>query len=372
MSADRELGRRLRELRAPEEREAEERSWNVVRAAYAERSAARPAHRTRRIALAAAAGAAVLAVGLSPAGAEVGDFVSDVTGIGEEDAKPELRSLPAAGQLLVESGEGVWVVRDDGSKRLLGEYRDPAWSPNGLYVAAADGRELVALEPDGTVRWTYPAPGEVRDPRWAGTEADTRIAYRSGDELRVIAGDGDPESDRVIARDVAPVAPAWRPLEESKLDPGVGSPYVLSYVERDGDVRTVDGETGRSLDPTAADLERLSTPSGGSPRKRSISPDGSRLATLTHHGRGDRLTILGDGETTSRVLFSAPGILTGPTWSPDGRWILVGWPEADGWLFIEAEGRNRVVAFDAIGEQFDPGGTGTGGFPRVAGWALGT
>ncbi len=71
-----------------------------------------------------------------------------------------------------------------------------------------------------------------------------------------------------------------------------------------------------------------------------------------------------------RVLFPARGELTGPTWSPDGRWLLVGWPAADQWLFIQTGRPGRVVAFDNISEQFDPGGTGVAAFPRVSGWIL--
>ena len=51
------------------------------------------------LALALGGGLAALAIVLSPAGAKVGDLVSDVVGIGEEDAKPALRSPPAAGEL---------------------------------------------------------------------------------------------------------------------------------------------------------------------------------------------------------------------------------------------------------------------------------
>ncbi len=93
--------------------------------------------------LAVAAGIAALVIGLSPAGAKVGDLVEqmgDAVGLGEEDAKPALRSLPAAGELLVESAQGPWIVRDDGSKRLLGDYDEATWSPRGLFVAVTEGR----------------------------------------------------------------------------------------------------------------------------------------------------------------------------------------------------------------------------------------
>ena len=79
------------------------------------------------------------------------------------------------------------------------------------------------------------------------------------------------------------------------------------------------------------------------------------------------------------MLLSTRGTLTGPSWSPDGRWLLVGWPAADQWLFIPAvidggasrrRGGAEVVAFDRISEQFDPGTPGPSRFPRVAGWVL--
>ena len=67
--------------------------------------------------------------------------------IGQPNAKPALRSLPAAGELWSGSPQGAWVVPEDGSKRLLGDYARRPGRANGAIVAASDGRELVALEP---------------------------------------------------------------------------------------------------------------------------------------------------------------------------------------------------------------------------------
>jgi hypothetical protein len=358
---DRELARRLSDLRAPREPEAEERSWEVVRAAYADRTPIRPSPRNRRVALALAAGALLLAIGLSPAGAKVADLVGDVVETGEPDARPQLRSLPAAGELLVQSRDGPWIVREDGSKRLLGEYDTASWSPHGVYIVVGKGRELAALEIDGDPRWTFPAPGVVRSPRWGGSATDTRIAYLSGDDLRVIAGDGDPASDHLIARNVAPVAPAWRPIGYSKLG---GPPFVLSYVDGAGRVRTVDADTGAAVHTTRADRRRLTPPPAGKEADRAVSPDGSRVAWLEHVGATDRLIVTREGGGGS-VLFSARGRLTGPSWSPDGRWLLIGWPAADQWLFIDTERPRDVDPYGQISEQF-----GGGRFPRVEGWIL--
>jgi hypothetical protein len=356
--ADRDLARALRAGPIPGEAEAEQRSWEVIRAAHAGRSPLPAPSIGRRLALAAVASLALLAVGLSPAGAKVGNAIEDVLGIGADDASPTLRSLPAAGELLVESSPGPWIVREDGSKRLLGDYDEASWSPHGLYVAAATGRELAAVDTSGNVRWTFPAPGIVRDPRWGGDSADTRIAYRSGDDLRVIAGDGDPESDHLIARDVAPVPPVWRPIAYSKLG---GPGFVLLYRDRNDQVRAIDAETGAAVAVLADDRARLAG---------TVSPDGTRSARVERGEGSDRVVVTSLPDGRRETLFSARSRLTGPTWSADGDWLLVGWPAADQWLFIDVDRPRHVVPFGRISAQFDPGGDGPAPFPSVSGWIL--
>ena len=86
-----------------------------------------------------------------------------------------------------------------------GATAEASWSPFGRFVVAARPNELAALTPDGEVRWTLARP-DVRLPRWGGTRTDTRIAYFSGGELRVVGGDGkgdrllDPEAARARSR----------------------------------------------------------------------------------------------------------------------------------------------------------------------------
>jgi hypothetical protein len=365
MRREHELERRLREAEVPGEAEAEQRSWEVVRAAYADRTPVRTTYRARRLALAVAAGAGLLAIGLSPAGAKVGDWVRDV--VGEEDAKPALSTLPAAGEILVESGDGVWIVHDDGSKRRLGDYDEATWSPHGRYVAVTDGQRLAAVDPAGDVQWEIEAPADVHDPRWAGTEFDTRIAYRSGNDLWVVAGDGTDE--RLIARDVAPVAPVWRPLGDTKVAPA-GGVHVLTYVASDGTTRAIDVDARQRVTPSKSDEGRFRT-MGTDPDAtgRIYSPTRPVSALLGDRGGPTELIVLNrDGR--ARTLFSGPGHLTGPTWSPDGRWILIGWRDADQWLFIDANRPRRVIAFANVTEQFESDGNGDAPFPRVSGWIL--
>src|SRR3954447_496529 len=178
---------------APGERESEERSWQVVRAAYHERAPS-PQQRRWRPALVAVfiAGVAALLVAgvLSPPGQAVFGSLSDAVR-GEKNAKSALVALPTkSSRLLVNSAEGAWVVQSDGSKRLLEGYRDASWSPHGLYLAAIHGDELRALEPNGKVHWSI-GRSRLAAAKWSlRGGGDERIAYLAERTLRVIGGDG--------------------------------------------------------------------------------------------------------------------------------------------------------------------------------------
>jgi hypothetical protein len=180
---------------APHEREAEERAWQVVGAAYADREPVAWPRRHLRPLVAAAVVAAVVAAALSPPGRSIVHSLRKAVGV--EQAEPALFSLPTRGELLVTSRKGAWLVHQDGSKRLLGRYRDAAFSPHGLFIAATRANQLVALDPKGNVRWTLARPAPRR-PVWTGTRTDTRITYVSGGRLRMVAGDGT--GDHAVSR----------------------------------------------------------------------------------------------------------------------------------------------------------------------------
>ncbi len=161
----------LRRAPIPEEEAAEERAWRVVDAAFEARAGA-PEHgwigrRARRPALAGAVALAAVIAAFTPPGEAVGEWISDVVRPARTPSAPALTSLPADGRLLVTAGDGPWVVQRDGSKRRLGRYEQAGWSPGGLFVVATRGRQLVALEPGGAVRWTLTRPDAVSDPAWS-------------------------------------------------------------------------------------------------------------------------------------------------------------------------------------------------------------
>jgi hypothetical protein len=316
--------RELESIEIPGEHEARERSWSVVETAFHEREPVERRRRTVRPVLVVAVVVALLAAVLSPPGRAVLDEIRETVGI--ERAQPALFSLPAAGRLLVASDAGVWVVHQDGSKRLLGPYREASWSPFGRFVVAAHENELAALEPGGEVRWTLARPG-VRSPRWKGTETDTRIAYVDDTGLRVVAGDGT--DDRLLVAGYrGPLA--WRP----------GSGFVLAYTDRAGRVTLYDVAAGRVVARSAPGRVETGTPWG----------------VIRRRGAASELVSGG------RVVLRTPGRLSGVASSPDGRWLMVGWPAADQWVFVKTDGSGlRAVA--NVSEQFR-----SRSFPRVEGW----
>jgi hypothetical protein len=73
----------------------------------------------------------------------------------------------------------------------------------------------------------------------------------------------------------------------------------------------------------------------------------------------------GDGSAARRV-FAGAGAFTGLEWSPDGRWLLVAWRDADQWLFLRSAGVRAVRGVSDISRQFG------GAFPALGGWCCAT
>jgi hypothetical protein len=368
----------------PDELEAQRRAWAVVREAYATREPVPRRDRRLRLLAAVAVLGVLVAAALSPPGRAVGGWIRDRIA-GEENAEPALFRLPAAGRLLVVSEQGPWIVRPDGSKRLLGSYEDASLSPNALYVVVTDGRRVLALEPNGDPRWSLSRPTPVSDARWAPTPG-YRVAYREGDELRVVVGNGT--GDRLLVGGVAAVAPAWLPAKGRT---------VLAYAGTNGRVHVVQADSGEELwsaDPGAEPeqlvwssdggallvvttggrhpvyrqdgrpLRMVETPRGWDVLDAAFAPGTRQLAYSAFEAEEDRSAVF----LGSERLQSVEGRLEDVVFSPNGKWLLTGWPEADQLLFLRLPGVSRIVAVSDVRREFDPGSVGATTFPRVAEW----
>ncbi|MFL6012163.1 MAG: hypothetical protein ACJ74A_00115 [Gaiellaceae bacterium] len=340
---------------APGEREAGERSWAVVRRAYEERLPA-PRSRDWRPVLALAAALVILAAALSPPGRAVWSSLRDA--VSSED---RLVALPSRGRILVNTRDGVWVVSRDGSKRFLSGYTDAAWSPHGLYVAAARANQLVALEPNGNVHWKLARRGQIRAPRWS--YEGFRIAYFAGGALRVVNGDGS--GDRLLTRDARQGITAWEP-----------GTHALAYVNRAGAIAVTNVDDNRTVTVrTRLSPRRLEWTRGrrlvavgprtvgifgrrGPQLRRVVTREPIAAAAVSPDGK--RLAIASGGDVTidgSRVFR---GRVESVVWSPDGRWLLVDWAGADEWVFIRTPVK-KLVAVPNIRANF-------GAQPSLAGW----
>jgi hypothetical protein len=425
--SDDKLKRALWEAPVPKSPEAEERGLRIVAAAFVDRTNSDGSSRSElwgamtpttsegrsrrplpRLVLGFSLAALIAILLLSPAGATVRSWVGDAFTASTPRPEPTLARIPGGGRLLVQSSFGPWVVQPDGSRRLLGNYEGASWSPHGLFVAAVEKRRLSAIEPDGTTRWSITAGARVAVPRWS--PSGERIAYRSGFDLRVIAGDGT--GDRLLAGSTAAetppdsrispayVAPAWSPDGSEALAYVTGAGQLRIIDSADGSVLAAapamhriawmdwaDGgrkileaspealrlrpiwPAGQPSRPALGKAHRLPLPAGATVVDAALSPERALVAAaFTHwqkHGTYSEVVAFRPGDDM-QILLRVPGSLGQVEWSPDGRRLLVAWPGANQWLFLPL-GRGRGRAIADIPRVFSSGGEPSS-FPRVEGW----
>jgi len=385
----RELKRALQRA-APEDPAARERALRVVQSAYKEYEP-RARRRPWAVLLATAVLMAAGAVGAAAASApksDVGRLVRDLLGVGEPRPRPVLVQVPGGGRLLVESGAGAWVVSDSGAKRRLGDYEGASLSPRGLFAVVWRGRELMAIDPKGRVRWSLPRPQPIAVARWAPGDG-FRIAYLSGGALRIVYGDGT--RDRRYGAVRAEIAPAWRPRARHELA-YVDARGRLTVAAVDARRRLWRGATvgraaellwssagdrllvlmpGRLLLYDGAGRLRSSRalPAGLSAQHAVWAPRGARVAVVRRDRASNRsdVVVLNAAGGTERFLFGRPGRFGPPAWAPDASRLLLPLPDADQWLFLRPDGSGRLIAVSNIARQFTPGADPPA-FPRSVQW----
>jgi WD40 repeat protein len=181
---------------------------------------------------------------------------------------------------------------------------------------------------------------------------------------------------------VGATAPAWRP-----------DTFELAFSTVDGRIELVDTETGKTvwrtvpgevptqlawsedgqrllalgerslrvLDATGKKLWSIGLPVG--PSGVVFVRDSHRFVMVRYSpatGRSDLVLLQAETDPgEQRFLYSAPGEFGSLAISPNGNWLLVGWVNADQWLFLRLTAA-RVQAVSNISQQF---GVSTAGKP---------
>jgi len=336
---------------------------------------------------------ALLALAASPPPrAAIGRWLREAIGLGAQPTpRPLLAGLPGRGELLVTASDSVWLVRSNGTRRWLGAYAGAAWSPHTRYVVAWRATRLTVLDPRGVRQWSLDAPAAISVARWSA-DGD-RIAYRVGQTLWVVAGDGT--GAHPLASAAASVAPAWEPD---------GAAHGLAFLTTRATIEALDADTGAVLWtlPARGARELLWSPDG----RDLLLLAGRRLILAGWHGEILGRAELADDQTITagafapaddrvalilnrpgaqtgqvatltasaaglrrapRILSSAAVGITGLNWSPDGRWLLASAPTSDQWILATTHPPRTLAAISHITADFRSAAASTG-FPALAGW----
>ena len=248
--------------------------------------------------------------------------------------------------------------------------RAPRGRRTGASSSSGASRRLAALDRRGSVRWSLLAPRPVTSALWS--PSGFRVAYRSGQDLRVVAGDGT--GDRLL--DPGTFRPmAWRPGRgaRARLPLGrahrhrrrrhraAGSPASASPTSRTSSPGRPTAAALRQPPPLAGDLRRARAPHR--PHLDARPPDRHDLrARPQRHARRGRAARprrvergRADGPGRATACCSAPtGASPACASRPRGRWLLVAWPLADQWVFLRpgATGARRVLAAPGVTRRF--------------------
>ena len=349
----------------PDELEAQRRAWAVVRAAYAEREPVRRPRRLRPL-IALAVVAALVAAALSPPGRAVGDWIRDRVA-GRSRPSPRSSGCPRPGSSSSSPSAGRGSSGRTDPSACSAPTRTIVLAQRALRRRHA-GRRVVALEPDGDPRWSVTRP--PRSPTRAGrparasaspigrarrsasspaTERATGSWPRAWPRSRRPGNRSRPDSARVRGR--RRPRPRGRGRREELWSADPGAPREARVVaRRPRPARRHERAAPPALPAGRPPGRRRSRRRGARRARRRVRPGTRRVAYSAFDAESRRgIVVLGE-ERLQRV----EGRISDLAFSPDGRWLLAGWPEADQLLFLRLPGVGRIVAVDDVRREFDP------------------
>ena len=380
MSGDTDIRRALQQIQAPDELDAQRRAWPLARAAFENREPLSWQRRNRGLLVAAIAAAVLLAAAISPPGRALVGSVRDAVTDEKVTARPDSPRCPLGARCSSTRGTAP------------GSCSSTAPSVGSELV----GRILVAER--GVRRREQAARGGRPESRRHRAMVDGRtgsFAARAGRPRSILGthasrtSTGERPSRRRQRHRRQGAAPARRGLGAG-LAPEA---FELAFSTVDGRIELVDAESARTIWRTVP---------GEVPRQLAWSEDGERLLALgdrslrvldangrklwsiglpvgpsgvafvreSHRfvmvryspatGRSDLVLLQAEADPgEARFLYSAPGDSGSLAMSPNGNWLLVGWVNADQWLFLRLTAA-KVQAVSNISQQF---GVPTAGRP---------
>jgi Tol biopolymer transport system component len=262
-----------------------------------------------------------------------------------------VRGRPITGEM------DLWRMRPagDGLERLTKDMRNVA------YPTPIDGRTVLfcAEEPDGAGPWLWSLDVETRVSRRVtlGVEQYSSVSA-SADGRRVVATVENPQAalwrvpilDRVATESDA--VPFPMPTVRA-LAPRLGHDqlfYLSSRGAGDGLWRYRNGESEEIW--KGAETALLVPPA--------VSPDGRVVALVLRREAGQRLHLLSADGAELQALTDRVDVRGCASWSPDGRWLVVGGIESgsDGLFKIPVDGDSpvRIADGEALNPVWSPNG----------------